>query len=265
MVIDHYTIGSKSNPVGYSGLLGLKNLRNRIEGLLIENEAKADAKRADIRELAADLPDRWQPKAGRAKVFLGQVFPSQENLAADHSYDSVPAAVLAARSGASALEKAEDGERARFLPRVGLFAQGDLYGGNRSSATSYTSGAYLQWDLFSAPNFGAIGQSEHQAAAARARAEVLQNKLTSEQTASKSGAKAAEKSLALLDESAQLLEEQTETARALFRSGSINALQLVEVLSRRADLLVNRAEAELGLVQMKATFFLSSAREGVPQ
>jgi hypothetical protein len=63
-----------------------------------------------------------------------------------------------------------------------------------------------------------------------------------------------------LDESADLLEEQTQTARGLFRSGSINALQLVEVLNRRADLLVNRAQAELQLAQMKAALFMTSAR-----
>jgi outer membrane protein TolC len=168
--------------------------------------------------------------------------------------------VVAARLGAESLDQAKDGEKAKFLPRLGLFAQGDLYGGNRAAATSYSSGAYLQWDLFSAPNFGAIGQAEHQAAAAQAKADELKNKLASDHVAAESGAKASERSLTLLDESADLLEEQTQTARGLFRSGSINALQLVEVLNRRADLLVNRAQVELQLAQMKAALFMTSAR-----
>ena len=44
-ILAQYKIGSKSNPVGYSGLLGLKNLRNRVEGLLAENSSKVAALR----------------------------------------------------------------------------------------------------------------------------------------------------------------------------------------------------------------------------
>jgi hypothetical protein len=39
----------------------------------------------------------------------------------------------------------------------------------------------------------------------------------------------------------------TET---LFRNGSINALQIVEILSRRADLITQQGEAELGLIKV---------------
>jgi outer membrane protein TolC len=255
-VMDHYSIGSKGNPVGYSGLLGLKNLKNRIEGLLAQNEAASQSKRSSIAAAAKGLPLEWRPKTDRAREFLGKTFPIVPA-------SSVPAMVQAGKLAAESLSSAKDAERARFLPRVGAFAQGDLYGGSRSSATNYTAGAYLQWDLFSAPNFGAIGEAEHRAAAAEARADAAALKMETERAASLVGVRSAEKALNLLDESAELLSEQTQTARQLFRNGSINALQLVEVLNRHADLLANRRDTELMLSQTKAALFMTTAAEGV--
>ena len=89
--------------------------------------------------------------------------------------------------------------------------------------------------------------------------------MKSDAEAAKEGLSATEKTLKLLDESTALLQEQTQVARQLFRNGSINALQLVEVLNRRADLVVNRREAELALAQTKATLFQLTASEGVSQ
>lgn len=263
-IIDRYNIGTKSNPVGYSGLLGLKTLRNRVDGLLAENEAKKSARRIEIASLASELPESWQPKATRTKDFLAKAFQGTHDTESGPPGGVAPAGVLAARAGAESLELAKNGERARLLPRVGLFAQGDLVAGARATGTSYTTGAYLQWDLFSAPSYGAASQMEHQAAAAQARADDLQIKSGSDHAASVAGLIASEKNLALLDESAGLLAEQTETARSLFRNGSINALQLVEVLSRRADLLVSRSEVELNLARLRSALFLTSSHEGVP-
>lgn len=258
----NYTIGAKSNPVGYSGLLGLKNVRNRLEGLLIENESRFDASRGRIGALAGELPEAWQPKPDRSIKFLQAVFP--EGTESSESLKEGPAAaVQAARFGAEAVERMKSVERARFLPRVGLFAQGDLFAGSRSSATSATTGAYLQWDLFSAPNFGSVEQASRQSAAAEARARALENKMNGDRLGAIAGARAAEKNIRLLDESAALLAEQTGIARTLFRNGSINALQMAEVFNRHADLLVQRAEAELALAKLKAAIHLTTAREGV--
>jgi outer membrane protein TolC len=257
-VMDHYSIGSKLNPVGYSGLLGLKSLVNRIEGLLTQNEATVQGRRSGIQSAAGDLPAQWRPKVDRTQEFLAVTFPSPIS-----GVGEVPAPVQAARLGAESLGEAHEGERARFLPKVGVFAQGDLYGGSRSTATSYTGGAYLQWDLLSASNFGALGEAGHRAAAAELRADALALKMQSDRGASAEGVRAAETSLKLLNESSELLSEQTQTARQLFRNGSINALQLVEVLNRRIDLLSTRRDAELSLAQAKAALFMTNASEGV--
>jgi outer membrane protein TolC len=258
LVLEKYSIGSKSNPVGYSGLLGLKNLKNRVEGLITQNEAKVRAKKNELQTMAGILPAQWSVQKNRTKDFLSTTFRNEKKLV---TQATTPAPVRAAMLGAESLGKMKEAERARFLPRIGLFAQGDLYNGKRDTATNYSAGAYLQWELFSASNFGAVSQAEHSAAAAEARADGLKRKMISDQDSSLSGIVAIEKNLSLLDESAALLEEQTKTARNLFRNGSINALQLVEVLSRRADLIQSRSDAEMSLAEMKAAQLMTTGEK----
>jgi outer membrane protein TolC len=253
--LSRYKIGAKSNPVGYSGLLGLKTLRNRLDGLLVENSAKSATLRNRIRIVAKGLPENWEPRSENLQEFVSA------HLTGVQTGPSM--AVRAMRSSAESLESAKDAEKARFLPKVGLFGTGDLYGGSRSAATSFTGGAYVQWDLFSAPNLGTVGQAEHVAAAAQARADGAGERAEMERSGALQSAKALDRNLALMSESAKLLEDQTTVARGLFRNGSINALQLVEVLARRADLLVGRADAELGLAHARATLLVTSGAEGV--
>lgn len=246
--LSRYRIGGKSNPVGYSGLLGLKNLRNRIQGLLVENDAKRAAVRDRLRIGASELPPDWNPRLEEIKVFVDKHLPLQDRPGRSSSEN-------AAYANAEAMDKMKDAERARFLPKIGLFGTGDLYGGERGIATSYSAGAYLQWELFAAPNFGALAQAEHQAAAARSSADDESQRAELARSSARYSLVSLEKNLMLMDESAHFLEEQTSTARGLFRDGSITALQLVEVLARRADLLVNHADVQLGLVQARTTLF----------
>jgi hypothetical protein len=58
------------------------------------------------------------------------------------------------------------------------------------------------------------------------------------------------------------LQEQTESARDLFNTGAINALQLVEVLARRVDLLQARTAAQLELVEKRVGILMHSDRIG---
>ncbi len=254
--LDRYRIGAKSNPVGYSGLLGLKNLRNRIQGLLVDNEAKRSEIRDRVRVVATDLPSDWTPISEDLGTFIEKHMPSTVKAGRSASEN-------VAYATAEAMEKMKGAERARFLPKIGLFGTGDLYGGSRNTATSYTGGAYVQWDLFSAQNFGAMGQAEHQAAAALARADGESRRAELARSGARHAIGSLEKNLTLMDESAKLLQEQTTTARGLFRNGSITAMQLVEVLARRADLLTSRADAQLGLIQARATLFTYAAADEV--
>lgn len=252
-ILSRYDIGTKANPVGYSGLLGLRNLKNRIQGMLLESNGRMATILRQISTQAGGLPEGWIPEPVKVAEFLKRRLPiaGTEN----------PAFVKAAYSASEALRETEGAERARFLPRLGLFAQADLYGGDRGVGTSYSTGAYLQWDLFSAGNLGAVKQAKKSAGAAEARADAAAQQAQIARENSLQGVRVAEGNLSLMDESAQFLEEQTATAQTLFRNGSINALQLVEVLSRRADLLANRAAVQLELSRATAVYSMNSEWE----
>jgi hypothetical protein len=67
--------------------------------------------------------------------------------------------------------------------------------------------------------------------------------------------------MVLMDDSDKLLEEQAETAKNLFKNGSINALQLVEVLSRRVDLIDQQAMVEMEMAKARVLSAVNSGME----
>ena len=250
-ILKGYKIGSKSNPVGYSGLLGLKNLENRLEGLQAQNQARQNILKSQMGIQTQSLTGDWIPIPGKAKDFLDQVFPST-----DKPQD--PDFVLEAQANADLLEKMKGVETAKLLPKVALFGEGYFNGGDRSTATGYTAGAYLQWDILNIPNMGAGEQAADSWEAAKARAKEIRLKSELDSVQSSESLRSLNTNLDLMNESAKLLEEQTETAKNLFKNGSINALQLAEVLARRADLITNRTQTEMDLVQARTILAVNS-------
>lgn len=254
-VLRQYQVGSRSNPVGYSGLLGLKSLRNKVKMMLIENETRDVNLRNQIQALAFDLPKDWQPKEASSGGIIAEAFSSVSN-------EGVSADVRAAKLQAEAMTLQKRIERSKFLPQVGVFAEGDVYHGDRNTATSYTTGAYLRWNLFTAANFGATDQAEHSAYAGAYKAAAVERDSKIQSQSAANSIKALEESLKLTKESLDLLKEQTNNAKLLFRNGAINALQLVEVLSRRADLLESRVRAQFALTEAHAIWARNSGVNG---
>jgi outer membrane protein TolC len=253
-MLDKYFIGAKSNPVGYSGLLGLKTLLNRLEGLQAEISAKKNSLQGDLTLQAGVLPKDWAIVPGPVVPFLDQALPMPSQMTS-------PGSVLAAQAGAEAMEKMRGVETARFLPRVALFAQGSLNQGERAASHGYTAGAYLQWNLFEAGSFKAKEEAARRAKAAKAQAEALTLQTASDRVRATETLKALQTNMVLLDESEKLMEEQTRTAQTLFKNGSINALQMVEVFSRRADLVDQKARVEMEYAQAKALAVIQSGFE----
>lgn len=237
--ISSYELGARGNPVGYSGLLGLKNLRYRIEGELEMIRAHRDGTRVALSERAA-LPAEWRA--------LGMPVPDFVERYLERGRNGVTRALhsthmeLAQSSLAEGFQSLKAAERARFLPRVALFAEGNLHFGNEASSTAYVVGGYLQWDLFSAPNFGAIHQAELTAAAADARVHATKLNQSVALARATRASQAVRAQMRLAEKSIVLLEEQARAARKLFLNGSINALQLTEVFSRYVDLISAKAQ-----------------------
>ena len=100
------------------------------------------------------------------------------------------------------------------------------------------------WDLFNSDSYGRVGEANAKALAGQAKLEAgkQEEKIMMDQLLESKAT--LEKSLVLLENSDNLLKEQTQNAMKLFRSGMLSALQLAEVINRRVDLIDNKNKAE---------------------
>ena len=236
-IISNYQVGAQSNPVGYSGLLGLNGVQNRIEGMVYEFEMKiANAKKWI--DTKAEINESWRPAQDqKLNAFLAHNLSQTSAI----SYSSM---LLAQDLKVGTLENMKDMEKARFLPRVGLFAQNQLYSGDRDTANSQTFGLYLMWDLFNSDSYGRVAEANAKAMAAKAKLEAFKQEETIMNQQLLESKETLEKNLVLIEKSDKLLQEQTQNAMKLFRSGMLSALQLAEVINRRVDLIKDKTQAE---------------------
>ncbi|MCE9501808.1 MAG: TolC family protein, partial [Leptospira sp.] len=146
-------------------------------------------------------------------------------------------------------------ERAKFLPKIGAFAEMNQYGGNRGTAGSYNAGVYLQMNLFSPSDYGAVDQAKLNSEAVRSRAEETKLKEETQLAQLLNSEIVLKTNIPLLQENLQLSEEQISTGRKLFLSGSITALQLAEILSRYTDILLSLAMAEQEYLNTRVALF----------
>lgn len=236
-IISNYQVGSQSNPVGYSGLLGLKGVNNRIEGLLHEVNMKIENSKKWI-TVKTDVNTSWKPDLDEnLNAFLTRHLTQT-------SASPFSSLLMAQEMKAETLEYMKDMEKARYLPRIGLFAQGNLYDGSRDSSTSQTYGLYLMWDLFNSDSYGRVGEAQAKAmvAESKIKAGKQDEKIMLDQL--QEAKTTLEKNLELLTDSEKLLKEQTLNSMKLFRSGMLSALQLAEVINRRVDLIQDKNKAE---------------------
>lgn len=245
-----YQLGQKSNPVGYSGLLGLKSLSIRISGLLEQLEAQKAASYKALSEMGVRELN-WTPEKFDAREFTSAYLSSAR--AQDVSRKS-----LANLEEARATSEGSKMERARERPRVGVFAETYAFKGSRDTATGTTAGVYIQWNLFDPTDHGKSKEAQLNAQGSERAAQASLQQETVERVALFESGRALRANLTKLDESEGLLSEQMRVSSTLFRSGAIGALQLVEILNRRTDLITQQTEAELSLLKTSATLVSKS-------
>lgn len=240
-----YELGSKQNPIGYSGLLGLKSLRNRVEALLgiYQNQMQGDhlwiVEKLFVQEKSfAVLP------INSLQDYVQTYFEKEST-----NYFST--LILSQEKKVTASEYQIQMERSRWLPEVGLFASQDWYHGDRDTQDSQTLGLYLTWYFWD----GETQQASTQAATNYRTQQLQLESSKQEATIQKQQISASrlvmEKNMKLLEESDNYLQEQWSHALRLFQSGGMNALQVVEVLNRRIDLLEQRRTLEISYLELR--------------
>lgn len=255
-LLKSYQLGSKSNPVGYSGLLGLKSLSNRIQGLLVQYEAQSKAHYQALNEMGFK-DSNWSPLFDNSVSFIEKYFAVTSSESSSFKIDSMKEKSIVA-------QEASNMEKARFRPRVGAFAESYLFNGNRDSANGYTAGLYLQWSLFNPADYGTNKEAQIKSMAAQKYTEAMEQKEKAEKYALDQSIVALKQNISLLDDSQKILTEQSQVAENLFRNGTINALQFVEVLNRRVDLITQQADAGLNLLETSSNRVLKTHFE-LPQ
>jgi outer membrane protein TolC len=244
-IIKRYQIGNKENMVGYSGLLGLKSLKNRLSAINDENIAKITAFSKALNELAQSNDKITFSGNENIQTLLN------EYLNTDASYTPTDK-IKSFEYNALAATEAVGAEKSRNLPRVGVFAEGNVFNGKRDTATGFATGLYLNWNLFSGNDIGASDEAIHNSYAAKYYADAMSQKEKIDFDSQATMEETLVKTLFTLEESQKLLDEQMVIANNLFKNGMINALQLVEVLNRRVDLINSKTEVETKLIEAKA-------------
>jgi len=243
-LLKSYQIGQKSNPVGYSGLLGMKSLSNRLTGL-IEQFKSQQIVYYKMLNVMGFSNENWTPEFDSTVKYIDKNMSSPA--AEDGSYKTDSFA-----QNAEAAFSVADMEQARFLPKVGAFAETYAFKGERDTANGYNAGLYLQWSLFDPADLGRVKEAKIKAQSYKKQVHALLQQEAAEKNGTIVSDQALRANLKLLDDSDKLLNEQMQVAGTLFRNGSITALQLVEILNRRTDLVVQQVEIETNLLKTAA-------------
>ena len=243
-LMKNYQLGQKSNPVGYSGLLGMKSLNNRIAGLLSQYNAQMQSHYGMLREMGVNN-DEWSPDISDPVQFVQSYLMPETESSGSYRQASLKETV-------AAVAEAGRIEKAKSLPRLGAFAESYLFNGNRDTANGYTAGLYLKWNLFDPSSYGIFEEAGIKASAAEKSSEAFARQEQAQRNGLKESAKALKDNIAVLNESDKILLEQTGVMKTLFKNGSISILQFIEVLNRRVDLIAQQSEAELAFVKSSA-------------
>lgn len=243
-LLKSYQIGQKSNPVGYSGLLGMKSLSNRLSGLLEQYKAQQQAYYKSLAAMGVKTVS-WVPDSLNTVKFVDQYLSSQAETSMSHK-------IKAGQDNAKVSMDMAEMEKARFLPRVGAFAESYTFNGSRDSATGYNAGLYLQWSLYDPSDVGRYKEAKLKAQANEKQVQAMAQQENAELAVAIETDAALRSNLKLLEDSDKLLNEQMQVATTLFRNGSISALQLVEIMNRRTELVMQQNDLELNLIKTAA-------------
>lgn len=240
-VLKNYRIGDRSNPVGYSGFLGLKALKNKLAGLEKRLAAERIGAMDVLRELGLNTYE-WTPENIAVADFVSLYLPISRAEKGSYSLQAM-------KQAAKASESLIGIESGKVRPVVGAFAETSIFSGERATAGESTAGLYLKWSIFNPDDFGSSREARFRAAADSHRAENFAREERAEYESLIELQKSMIESDSLMNDSAKLLVEQWKTAETLFKNGSISALQIVEILDRRSDLIEKQTELKQMLIK----------------
>ncbi|TGK19940.1 outer membrane efflux protein [Leptospira fluminis] len=246
--IRSYRIGASGNPLDKSGALALQSLRLKLESMKSDFSARRQASEEIIQMLSGtpferDPSRKWEGGIRFAELHL----PLPDRKAGGKT--PLSEAYSAYAEGA---EVAVDFERSRFLPKVGVYAEAYAYDGSRSAATSYNTGIYLQMNLLNPGDIGAVKEAKSKSAAAIKKAEEIRAREATNFRVLLLQEESLKNGLTLTSEALKNQEEQLEVNLGLFRSGTLQSVQIAEVFGRTVDVLREKYVLESEYLKVRA-------------
>lgn len=248
-VLQKYQLGGESNLIGHSGLLGLRSLQNRISGIELQSQAEIKAIAFQFKEIGFDR-ENWSTTPFMPSEFTAKFLASAQA--------SNSPRLLAAKAQAEAAKSNVEISKSHLLPRLGGFAESNFTQGSRDTGSGYNIGLYLTWNLISPQEWNGSQEAKLKAQTHLLKAATLERNETSQREIWKEQVRAISENLILMDESYKNLMQQSKISYQLFRNGSLSALQLAEIMSRRTDLISQESASELSLIQASAQMMANS-------
>jgi len=242
----------KGSPVGYSGYLAIKSLQNYLKGSKDIVLSQITSMKENLEVITGNKISNWTPKDYTALQF------ADKYLLIDKSDETSPELKItkAYTSYAEGAEIQVEAEKARFLPRIGVFGEAYAYNGSRDTATSYNAGLYVQMNLLSPSDLGIVEETRNNSLAIKEKTEEMKQKDKAKYSSLIRLEKSFKENLLLILETQKLQEEQIINSQNLFSSGSINILQLTEVLNHVSEFYRKKAEIETEYLRIRAELTL---------
>ncbi|MBM9498717.1 TolC family protein [Leptospira sp. 201903071] len=250
-----YQIGNRSNLVGFSGSLALKSLQLILDVSKKEQETLRQSAEETLHYLAVDLPADFKPKKNSLLKFVEEYLPLPSEQETGHT--PLADAYSAYADGA---KESVNSEKSKFLPKIAAYAETYAYDGNRNFANSYNAGVYLQMNLLSPADIGALDEAKVKAEGAKKKSEEIRLREESNFRILVQQEKTLSENLKSIYESVRLQEEQLQVSQKLFRNGTIQAPQLAESFSAMVNLLKMKTASESEYLRIRGELSIFTKR-----
>jgi hypothetical protein len=243
--------------LGYSGLLSLKGIQNKIDLIQLELNSNLNIVKSSLKLIAGNPEMNFEPNSISFENLM-QLYGSVPNNS-NHSFQ-----VIAEKENSNSLKEQVTQQKSQYKPKIGIFGQENLAVGERGSQPSYFVGAYLKFN-FSPTDFGSGDETELLALAKQKNAEniALNDSLSLEQA--NNNIQKNNQKLVLLSKNDDILAEQLKVLMNLYQHGNANISQIAELMNKRIDILNEKYSCKQEILKSQLELMQRSQKDVQPQ
>lgn len=249
-ILKNYKVGTKRNPLGRSGLLGLNTLKMRLTAEKDQVELIQKTVVSALEELTANKQIKLENI--KLEYFINKNFKAKVDLNKNESNK-----IKSLKKMSEVASSYKEAAKAYFLPQVGVFAQSNQYRGERDTASSQMIGVSVKWEFFNLTTFSTSKEAGAKANAAQAYAKAMAQKELLKNQMNLGKQLVVEKNLKRLSSALKDMKEQTQINYRLFKNGIINVLQLSQVLNSKLDLIKYNDQAQNEYLKTWSELFIN--------